>query len=129
MNKFQKDLQADAARIDAEVDDALRQRLDARLQSTPRVRRHENAAGARLLGWASAATGLVALAVFILLSNRSPDTEQPVTVASGDEMPLTAPLQVETVDLTGPLQKELTNLQADVALARETIERELKRSF
>lgn len=128
MNKFQEDLKADAARIDAQLDDAQRKRLDARLQTTPRVRPNP-AGGSRVLGWASAATGLVALALFIMLGNRSPEAEQPVTVAGGDELSLAVPLQVETVDLTRPLQQELTNLQADVALARETIERELKRSF
>lgn len=129
MNKFHEDLKADAAGIDATVDDAQRERLDARLQATPRVRADVGGGGSRVLGWASAATGLVALALFIMLGNRSQEAEQPVTVAGGDELPLAVPLQVETVDLTRPLQQELTNLQADVALARETIERELKRSF
>lgn len=131
MDKLDKQLAQDAAAIDAELPDAWRQRLDARWRE---VRPATNANRRRLpaLRFAGLAAGLLGLVAAIALSQRTPSVEE-VPLATvppySQDVFMPVPLEVEPVDLTQPLQQELLNLQADVEKARQSIERDLRRSF
>ncbi|MEQ8208138.1 MAG: hypothetical protein RIA65_18335 [Woeseia sp.] len=133
MDKLDQQLAQDAAAIDAELTDTWRQRLDARWREARPVTAEVSSGWQRpALRFAGLAAGLVGLLVASGLFQRTRPIED-VRLATvppyTQEAVRPLPLEVEQVDLTQPLQQELLNLQADVEKARQSIERDLRRSF
>lgn len=133
MDKLDQQLAQDAAAIDAELPDAWRQRLDAQWrEARPAAAADRSRPQWRAVRYAGLIAGLVGLVVAITVFLRAPTVEelQLATVPPyTQEAVRPLPLEVEPVDLTQPLQQELLNLQADVEKARQSIERDLLRSF
>ncbi len=132
MDRLDEQLRNDAAAISADVSVEDKQRLEAMLAATPQVPATRRPATG--LRWAALAAGLGSFALVILLQDATPPVvEAPVAATPVYEsVPpalLTVPLRVEPADLTEPLQQELNALRADVAKARESIERDLRVTF
>ena len=132
MDKLTRQLREDASAINAEVPAAVNRRIDAELRSTlPEKRAAKLHGRPRILwlaGFMTAAVLVVALGVF----QRGTGVDE-ITVAATPaytaEPSLPIPLRIEPVVLTRPLQQELLDLQADVEKARQSIERDLRRTF
>jgi hypothetical protein len=134
MDNFEKRLKQDAHAIDAEVPAQLRSRINAQLASTvqqrPVPRQRQPAA------WLSVATaaGVAVLGVLLLrgddppLEGVEPDAT-PAFAATPTYTPQQASpllLQVQPVDVTQPLERELLSLQSDLQRVRASIEQELR---
>jgi hypothetical protein len=132
MDKLAKQLKDDAARIDVHVSDDFDRRMTASLQSVS----PEMPAAQRLVQrpatfwWASSLTGIATALVLIAVFNSPSPVEDspivppalsPVTVAT---IP-TIDWKAESAMLTRPLQKELSNLQADLKKAEEKVKKEI----
>lgn len=135
MDDFEKRLKQDALAIDAEVPAALRTRLGAQLASATQLRpvartRRQPAA------WLSVATAAgIAVVGVLLLRNGNPPVERaepdatPAFAATPTYTPQQASpllLQVQPVDVTQPLERELLSLQSDLQRVRASIEQELR---
>lgn len=134
MDEFADKLKRDAQQIDAEVGDALRARIDARVRDTQRAAPpREVTRMPGLFALPGVAAGLAALAAVLLFLNRAP--EEPAAAAAVTPSPDTVaprfaePLSIETVALTEPLRLEFDRLRADLEKARDTIERDLRSSL
>lgn len=131
-------LRSDASRIPAEIPPALDRRIEAALAHE----RARPAAPARretfVRPWlAGSLVGLAAAAMVVLVIGRSVEAPPP---APGGPLADTAseqlqafrsqvPLNVETAELTAPLEQELRHLQSDLEKARENVERDLRLTF
>jgi hypothetical protein len=138
-DSFEAALKADAARIRVVVSPGLERRIEAALarerarpQTPPR---RETFVRPWLAG---SLVGLGVAAAAVLLIGRVDDAPAPaptpgVPVADTSEQ-LRAfreqvPLNVETAELTAPLEQELRNLQSDLEKARENVERDHRLTF
>lgn len=128
MDKLQSRLRQDAAAIDAEVTDTLRERLDARLaDERPQMPRTGRTVRPLWLGLAAAA-GLAAVTWWVSTERfSSPPAESFATPPQFvDAMPSPLDLRVKPVELEEPLEVELRSLRADLEKVRSSIEQELR---
>lgn len=143
MDELERRLKADAARIEATASAELQRRIDASLASERQVRHvaTERPASHGSMWWISSLTGLAAaLAVILVINWNRPAVEstddQLVNVPSATPAPSAdwsmAPgidWDVQSADLTSPLEEELLNLQSDLEKARRNVERDVGLSF
>ena len=129
MDKLAKRLKKDADRIEVSVSEDLDHRIAASLQGiTP-----EGPAGARRertkpLGfwWASSLTGIAAAGAVIVILNIQQAEEPPAALPP--DVVATVPTfdwKAESASLTGPLQQELENLQADIRKAENKVKKDI----
>lgn len=131
MDKLERRLREDAARLRADVSPGLDERIRASLEAAaaapakpPRPSRPQSS-----FWWASSLTGLAAALGVIALLNLQPGGDEPPgtghTVA-GPETVVAAPLlHAETAVLTAPLEEELDDLEADLKKAGERVREDL----
>ncbi len=129
MDKLANRLRQDAEKIEVSVSRELDDRIAASLQGvTPEGRAATRREPAKPLGfwWASSLTGIAAAAAVIVIINlqqgREPSQATPTDVVAA--VPI-IDLQAETAALTGPLQQELENLQADIKKAEEKVRKDI----
>lgn len=139
MDKFERCLKEDAAKIRADVSAELSTRLDASIRATERARPNDrNGRQGFSTWWISGLTGATAVLLAIVLLNRG----DPVTPTPSAELPIAGvvpeyerqaqsefPLRAETAVLTEPLEEELEKLKSDLERVREDLEADLRRSF
>jgi hypothetical protein len=138
MDKLAKQLREDAATIDAEVSAQLDSRIQASLgaigpEAAPRQREPRRRPVSFWL--ASSLTGAAATLAVIAILNIV-DTNEPAavprTVADNTPQPIEIPvidLDVEAATLTGPLEQELEDLQADLRKAQEVVRGDVRIDF
>jgi hypothetical protein len=138
MDKLAKQLREDAATIDAEVSAQLDSRIQASLgaigpEAAPRRREPRRRPVSFWL--ASSLTGVAAALAVIAVLNVV-DTNEPAaisrTVADNTAQPIEIPvldLDVEAAMLTGPLEQELEDLQADLRKAQEVVRGDVRIDF
>lgn len=140
-DSFEAALRSDAARIRADVTPELDRRIDTALARE----RHSPGTPPRretfVRPWlAGSLVGLGVAAMAVLLIGRiggeapAPAPTPDVSVADSPGEQLQAfreqvPLNVETAELTAPLEQELRHLQSDLEKARENVERDLRLTF
>jgi len=143
MDELEKRLKDDAARIRARASDDLQKRIDASLATERQMHRahRERPTSHASLWWMSSLTGLtVAIAVIAVMNWNRPAGPGPAEQFS--DVPAETPagpatwewaddlqLNVESAELTRPLEQELQNLQSDIEKARRNVERDMKLSF
>jgi hypothetical protein len=118
MDKLAKRLREDAATIDAEISAQLDSRIQASLAAIEpeTVRRQRKPRRRPVSFWlASSLTGVVSRTV---ADNTMPPIEIPVL-----------DLDVEAATLTGPLARELEDLQADLKKAEEVMRGDVRIDF
>jgi hypothetical protein len=130
MDKLAKRLREDAATIDAEISAQLDSRIQASLAAIEpeTVRRQRKPRRRPVSFWlASSLTGVAATVV---------DVDEPAavsrTVADNTMPPIEIPvldLDVEAATLTGPLARELEDLQADLKKAEEVMRGDVRIDF
>jgi len=127
MDKLANRLREDADKIEVTVSEELDRRITASLQGvTPEgVAARERA---RPVGfwWASSLTGIAAAAAVIALMNMQQAGDPPT--ATPTDIVAAVPVidwQAEAAALTGPLQEELENLQADIKKAEEKVKKDI----
>lgn len=129
MDKLAKRLREDADRIEVAVSEELDNRIAASLRGvTPEGPARPPRERAKPLGfwWASSLTGIAAAAAVIVIMNlqqaEAPPAATPVDVVA------TVPRfdwKAESASLTGPLQQELENLQADIRRAEKKVKKDI----
>jgi hypothetical protein len=139
MDKFTKKLREDAAMIDAEISAQLDSRVRASLTAIePEGARQRKPARRPVSFWlASSLTGVAAAFAVIAVLNVIDSNEPaavPRTVAANPAQPLEIPaldldLDVEAAMLTGPLARELEDLQADLKKAEEVVRGDVRIDF
>lgn len=139
MDEFEKRLKRDAADIDAGISPQLRERLDANLRGTKRIKPvPESHTSGINIWWASSLTGLAAAVIVLALINwnRPSPLEVPAepvattTVPEFDELQSLEPLRlVKTAEFTTPLEEELAKLQADMERARAVVRKDIEFTF
>jgi hypothetical protein len=137
MDKFTKKLREDAAMIDAEISAQLDSRVRASLTAIePEGARQRKPARRPVSFWlASSLTGVAAAFAVIAVLNVIDSNEPaavPRTVAVNPAQPLEIPaldLDVEAAMLTGPLARELEDLQADLKKAEEVVRGDVRIDF
>ena len=138
MDKLAKRLREDAANIDAEISAQLDVRIQASLAAIEpeTARRQGNARRRPVSFWlASSLTGAAATLAVIAILNIV-DTNEPAavprTVADNTPRTIEIPaidLDVEAAMLTGPLEQELEDLQADLWKAEEVVRGDVRIDF
>lgn len=137
MDKFTHRLREDAAKIDAEISAQLDGRIRASLAGIePQAARRRTPRRRPAAFWlASSLTGVAAALAVIAVLNVIDSNEPaavPRTVAVSAPPPITVPglpLDVEAVALTGPLARELEDLQADLRKAEEVVRGDVRIDF
>lgn len=138
MDKLANRLREDAANIDAQVSAQLDSRIQASLAAIePEIVQRQRKPRRRPVSFwlASSLTGVAAtLAVIAILNIIDMDKPDEVsrTVADNAMQPIEIPvldLDVEAAMLTGPLAKELEDLQADLKKAEEVVRRDVRIDF
>ena len=137
MDKFTKKLREDAAMIDAEISAQLDSRVRASLTAIePEGARQRKPARRPVSFWlASSLTGVAAALAVIAVLNINDSSEPaavPRTVSANPAQPLEIPaldLDVEAAMLTGPLARELEDLQADLKKAEEVVRGDVRIDF
>ena len=138
MDKLANRLREDAANIDAQVSAQLDSRIQASLAAIePEIVQRQRKPRRRPVSFwlASSLTGVAAtLAVIAILNIIDVDKPDEVsrTVADNAMQPIEIPvldLDVEAAMLTGPLAKELEDLQADLKKAEEVVRRDVRIDF
>jgi len=142
MDELEKRLRDDADRIRVQASDTLQKRIDASLNAERQMHRvyTPKPAPPASLWWISSLTGLAAaIAVIAVLNWNRPVAPEPTEsfAAVPAEPPATEvwewagdlQLNVESAELTQPLEQELQNLQSDMEKARRNVERDMKLSF
>jgi hypothetical protein len=131
MDKLAKRLREDAQRIDVEVSDELDRRIEASLRAvrpeSPAPQAVPRSAHSPLFWWASSLTGVAAAVAVIAIVNLQPPVqpvEPPATVVA-EALPPPVDLRAQAAMLTGPLQEELENLEADMKKAEEKVRRDI----
>jgi len=139
-DSFEAALKSDAARIRADVTPRLDRRIDAALARE----RHRPGTPPRretfVRPWLSGSLvglGVAAMAVLLIgriggEAPRPPTPDVPVADNPGEQLQAFrehVPLNVETAELTAPLEQELRHLQSDLEKAREDVERDLRLTF
>ncbi len=129
MDKLANRLREDADKIEVSVSEELDHRIAASLQGVTQ----EGVAGkprerSRPSGfwWASSLTGIAAAAAVIVIINLQ-QAEEPPQATPTDVVAVVPVIdwQAETAALTGPLQQELENLQADIRKAEEKVKKDI----
>ena len=138
MDKLAKKLREDAATIDADISAQLDSRIRASLIAIePETTRQQRQTRRRpAFFWlASSLTGVAAALAVIAVLNVM-DTNEPAgdprTVADNTLPPIEIPvldLDVEAAMLTGPLARELEDLQADLKRAEEVVRGDVRIDF
>ena len=138
MDKLANRLREDAATIDADISPQLDSRIQASLgaigpETAPRQREPRRRPVSFWL--ASSLTG-VAAALSVIAVLNVVDTDEPAavsrTVADNTPQPIEIPvidLDVEAAMLTGPLEQELEDLQADLRKAQEVVRGDVRIDF
>lgn len=139
MNRIEKRLAEDARKLHADVSPELQARIDAGLRSTsPALPQREGRGSGHTLWLAGSLTGLAASLVFVFVLSPRDDRVSPPPAADLETSPVPVyvgafraefPLNVETADLTAPLEAELEYLRSDIERAREDVERDLRFTF
>ena len=138
MDKLANKLREDAATIDAEISSQLDSRIQASLAAIePETTRRQRDTRRRPASFwlASSLTG-VAAALGVIAVLNVVDTNEPAavsrTVADNVVQPIEIPaldLDVEAAMLTGPLARELEDLQADLKKAEEVVRGDVRIDF
>ena len=138
MDKLANRLREDAATIDAEISAQLDSRIQASLNAIePETARRHRVPGRRPVSFwlASSLTGVAATLAVIAVLNVV-DVDEPAavsrTVADNTMPPIEIPvldLDVEAATLTGPLARELEDLQADLKKAEEVMRGDVRIDF
>jgi hypothetical protein len=139
MDKLASKLRADAANIDAQISAQLDSRIRASLNAIePEVARQRQPVRRPVSFWlASSLTGITAALALIAALNMI-DSNQPEPVPQnvvGNTVPpvgipvLDLDLEVEAAMLTGPLARELEDLQADLKKAEELVRGDVRIDF
>ncbi len=129
MDKLANRLRQDAEKIEVSVSDELDHRIAASLQGVSpegHAGPRREPAKPRGFWWASSLTGIAAAAAVIMMINLQQAGEVPE--ATPTDVVAAVPvidLQAETAALTGPLQQELENLQADLKRAEEKVRKDI----
>lgn len=140
MDEFEKRLKRDAENIETGISPQLRQRIDASLCGTERIKPvPESRAGSFNIWWTSSLTGLAAVIIVIVLINWNRPVAEPVPVEPVAERTVPAAIEelhglnpprlIKTADFTTPLEEELAKLQADIEKARATVRKDIEFSF
>lgn len=128
MDDFEKRLKEDAAAIDAEPSAALRARIDGSI--APVVRHAPSPRGGYPVWFGLAfAAGIAVLALLLLPRAETPVAEPPAFAATpefSEQQPLPFRLEVQPVELTEPLNDELSSLRTDFERVRRAIEQDLR---
>jgi len=129
MDKLANRLREDADKIEVSVSEELDHRIAASLQGiTPEAAAGKPRERARPLGfwWASSLTGIAAAIAVIVIINRQQVEEPPVAVPANIVAAVPVfDLKAESAALTGPLQQELENLQADIRKAEKKVKEDI----
>ena len=137
MDELARRLREDAATIDADISAQLDSRIQASLAAIePELARQRKPARRPVSFWlASSLTGVAAALAVIAVLNVN-DVDEPAavsrTVAENRVPPLEIPaidLDVEAAMLTGPLTRELEDLQADLKRAEEVVRGDVRIDF
>lgn len=140
MDEFEKRLGQDAEDIRVSVSPQLKERIDASLRATQRIKPvPESHTAGTGIWWASSLTGLAAAVTVIVLINWNrpvtvePPVEQPVANQTVPEFVelyhLNPPRLVRTAEFTTPLEEEMARLQADIERARATVRKDIEFTF
>ena len=136
MDKLERALREDAAKIRADISPQLDDRIRASLEGVTPVRPEEPAPRRRPLSmwWASSLTGVGAAVVVIVLLNlgeRTPGGGPSDVAMTGIGDPLVEPailpeLSARAALMADPLEQELENLESDIRKARDAVRRDLR---
>ena len=139
MDKLASKLRADAANIDAQISAQLDSRIRASLNAIePEVARQREPVRRPVSFWlASSLTGITAALALIAALNMIDSNEPepvPQNVVGNTVPPVGIPvldldLEVEAAMLTGPLARELEDLQADLKKAEELVRGDVRIDF
>ncbi len=140
MDKFEQRLKRDADNIRAEITPDLRERVDASIRGTQRIKPVPDATSPGInLWWTSSLTGLAAAVIVIVLINWNRPVAEPVPVepvahrtvprAIDELQGFSPPRLIKTAEFTTPLEEELARLQADIERARATVRKDIEFSF
>lgn len=140
MDEFEKRLKRDAEDIRAGITPELKERIDASIRGTKRIKPVPDAASSGInLWWTSSLTGLAAAVIVIVLINWNRPVAEPVPVEPVADRTVPAaivelqgfspPRLIRTAEFTTPLEEELTRLQADIERARATVRKDIEFSF
>jgi hypothetical protein len=139
MDKLASKLRADAANIDAQISAQLDSRIRASLNAIePEVARQRQPVRRPVSFWlASSLTGITAALALIAALNMIDSNEPepvPQNVVGNTVPPVGIPvleldLEVEAAMLTGPLARELEDLQADLKKAEELVRGDVRIDF
>ncbi len=129
MDKLADRLRQDAEEIEVSISDDLDKRITASLQGvTPEGRAGARRERVKPLGfwWASSLTGIAAaIAVIVIINLQQAGAPSPATPTDVVAAVPVIDWQAETASLTGPLQQELENLQADIKRAEEQVKKDI----
>ena len=137
MDKLERRLRDDAAKLDAEISPQLDSRIQASLAAIePGATRQPKPKRRVASFWlASSLTGVAAalavIAVLNLVATNEPEV-MPRTVAENTVQPIEIPaldLDVKAATLAGPLAQELEDLQADLKKAEEVMRGDVRIDF
>lgn len=143
MDDFEKNLKADAAKIQADVSPELAARIASSVHATKREAKktadNDASSGSPFsLWWLSSLTGLVAAVLVIAVLNRNLETnpQVPEEVSTVTVVPKYVRqlredfvLRTENAEFTEPLEDELEKLRADIEKARKNVEQDLRSTF
>lgn len=140
MDEFEKRLKRDAENIETGVSPELRQRIDASLRGTERIKPvPESRTSGINIWWASSLTGLAAAIIVIVLINWNRPVAEPALVEPVADRTVPAAIEelyefnpprlIKTAEFTTPLEEELANLEADIEHARETVRKDIEFTF
>ncbi len=140
MDEFERRLKRDAEDIHIEITPEFRERIDASLRGTKRIKAVPDMRTSGInLWWASSLTGLAAAVIVVVLINWNRPVAEPVPVepvakrtvpAAIDELQgLSPPRLIKTAEFTTPLEEELARLQADIERARASVRKDIEFSF
>ena len=139
MDKFDETLKEDATEIVTGDSAQLRERIDASLRATKRIKPVPEGRPFGVNFWlASSLTGLAAAVIAIVLINwnRQLPVETPVEPAASVTVPefeqleqLNPPRLIRTAEFTTPLEEELAHLQADIERARAVVKKDIDFTF
>lgn len=135
MDELERQLRADAKRIQAETSVTLRKRIDAAVAAAGAQQPRKTRPPIR---WWSVALigGAAAMLVVVLLDRPSIDTLTNPPPPTARTVPESPPVQQTDFDLraqpavlTEPLEEELEHLKSDLEKAREGVAEDLRGSF
>lgn len=129
MDKLARRLKEDADSIEVTVSEELDTRIAASLRGvTPERPARAPRERAKPTGfwWASSLTGIAAATAVIVIMNMQQAGEPPA--ATPVDVVAAVPAfdwKAESASLTGPLQQELENLEADIRKAEEKVKKDI----